>query len=106
MQAEQTLLLPRFGHYGEFMRTVGVDLSAEARGTGIAVIDWDPGAGRLNEVTVGADDALILAALDNADQAAIDCPFVDSLAAVRMASNCKCVRPSVGDSVGTLGRRT
>lgn len=75
MQAEQTLLLPRFGHYGEFMRTVGVDLSAEARGTGIAVIDWDTGGGRLNEVTVGADDALILAALDNADQAAIDCPL-------------------------------
>ncbi len=32
--------------------------------------------------------------------------FVDSLAAVSMASNCKCVRPSVGDSGGTLGRRT
>ncbi len=32
------------------MRTVGVDLSAEARGTGIAVVDWDAGGGRLKEV--------------------------------------------------------
>jgi hypothetical protein len=57
------------------MRTVGVDLSAEARGTGIAVIDWDTGGGRLKEVRVGADDAVVLAALDNADRAAIDCPL-------------------------------
>lgn len=75
--------------YGEFMRTVGVDLSAEARGTGTAVIDWDTGDGRLNEVRVGADDAAVLAALDNADRAAIDCPlgwpepFVDFLIAHR-----------------------
>src|SRR5215217_3446281 len=71
------------------MRTVGVDLSAEARGTGIAVIDWDSGGGRLSEVRVGADDAVVLAALDNADRAAVDCPlgwpepFVDFLIAHR-----------------------
>lgn len=71
------------------MRTVGVDLSAEARGTGIAVIDWGFGGGRLNGVRVGADDAMVLAALDNADRAAIDCPlgwpepFVDFLIAHR-----------------------
>ncbi len=71
------------------MRTVGVDLSAEARGTGIAVVDWDARGGRLKEVWVGADDAMVLAALDNADRAAIDCPlgwpepFVDFLIAHR-----------------------
>jgi len=32
--------------------------------------------------------------------------LVDSLAAVSMASNCRCVSPTVGDSGGTLGRRT
>ena len=53
--------------YGQFMRTVGVDLSAEARGTGIAIIDWHSGGGRLNEVGVGADDAVVLAALEGAD---------------------------------------
>ncbi len=79
----------KVARYGDFMRTVGVDLSAEARGTGIAVIDWDAGCGRLNEVGVGADDAVVLAALDNADRAAIDCPlgwpepFVDFLIAHR-----------------------
>ena len=30
----------------------------------------------------------------------------DSLAAVSNASNCRWVSPKVGDSVGTLGRRT
>lgn len=79
----------KVARYGEFMRTVGVDLSAEARGTGIAVIDWDTGGGRLNEVRVGADDAVVLAAFDNADRAAIDCPlgwpepFIDFLIAHR-----------------------
>lgn len=48
-----------------------------------------PGGGRLNEVRVGADDAVVLAALDNADRAAIDCPlgwpepFLDFLIAHR-----------------------
>ena len=32
--------------------------------------------------------------------------LADSLAAVSIASNCRCVSPSVGDSGGTLGRRT
>ncbi len=71
------------------MRTVGVDLSAEARGTGIAVIDWDAGGARLSEVRVGADDAMVLSAINDTDRAAIDCPlgwpepFVDFLIAHR-----------------------
>lgn len=71
------------------MRTVGVDLSAEAKGTAIAVIDWHTGRGRLNEVRVGADDAVVLTALDTADRAAIDSPlgwpepFIDFLIAHR-----------------------
>ena len=75
--------------YGQVMRTVGVDLSAEAKGTGIAVIDWDAGGGRLSKVRVGADDAMVLAALNDADRAAIDCPlgwpepFIDFLIAHR-----------------------
>src|SRR3712207_770978 len=71
------------------MRTVGVDLSAEAQGTGIAIIDWHSWGGRLSEVRVGADDAVVLAALEGADRAAIDSPlgwpepFVDFLIAHR-----------------------
>lgn len=57
------------------MRTVGVDLSAEARGTGIAVIDWSDERGRLLGVQVGADDQAVLKAVNGADRAAMDCPF-------------------------------
>jgi len=32
--------------------------------------------------------------------------FGESRAAVRSASNCRCVRPRVGDSADTRGRRT
>jgi hypothetical protein len=32
--------------------------------------------------------------------------FADSRAAVNIASNCRCGSPSVGDSGGTVGRRT
>ena len=32
--------------------------------------------------------------------------FVDVRAALSRASNCRCDRPSVGDSGGTFGRRT
>lgn len=57
------------------MRTVGIDLSAEARGTGVAVIDWSRGAARLRDVHVGASDETVLATLETADRAAIDCPL-------------------------------
>ncbi len=58
------LAVAEVARYGRLMRTVGVDLSAEARGTGIAVIDWDAGCGRLTEVRAGADGVMVLAALN------------------------------------------
>jgi predicted nuclease with RNAse H fold len=61
--------------YGCRVRTVGIDLSAEARGTGIAVVDWSGGSARLATLQVGAHDRTVLAALDRADRAAIDCPL-------------------------------
>lgn len=42
------------------MRTVGVDLSVDAPGTGVAVIDWEAGGDRLVESLVGADDAMLM----------------------------------------------
>ena len=74
------------------MRTVGVDLSADARGTGIATIDWPDGGGRpqVTGVQVGADDKAVLAAIRGADRVAIDCPlgwpdpFVDLLVSHRV----------------------
>ncbi len=71
------------------MHTVGVDLSAEARGTAVAVIDWTEAQAMLETVQVGTDDATVLAALGTADRAAIDCPlgwpepFIDFLVAHR-----------------------
>jgi len=66
-----------------------VDLSAEARGTAVACIDWSGPCPVLATVQVGADDDAVLAALDNTERAAVDCPlgwpepFVDFLVAHR-----------------------
>ena len=57
------------------MRTVGVDLSAEARGTGLAAIEWSEDGARLLHVQVGASDRTVLETVQGADQAAIDCPL-------------------------------
>ena len=71
------------------MRTVGVDLSAEARHTGIAVIDWRLGRAEVIDVRVGADDKAVLASMHAADKTALDCPlgwpepFVEFLVAHR-----------------------
>ena len=66
-----------------------MDLSAEARGTAVAVIDWTESRPILQTLLVGADDATVLAAIVTAERAAIDCPlgwpgpFVDFLVAHR-----------------------
>jgi predicted nuclease with RNAse H fold len=71
------------------VRTVGVDLAAEPRATAVAAVDWEGGRGRVAAVRLGADDAAVLAALDAADRAAVDCPlgwpepFVDFVVAHR-----------------------
>ncbi len=71
------------------MRTAGVDLSAEARGTAIAYIDWAGPRPVLDMVQVGADDSTVLSALGNPERAAVDCPlgwpepFIDFLVAHR-----------------------
>ena len=68
---------------------MGVDLSAEARHTGIAVIDWRGGLAQVLEVHVGADDKAVLEGMDAADKTALDCPlgwpepFVDFVIAHR-----------------------
>ncbi len=93
--------------YGPQMRTVGVDLSAEARGTAVAVIDWTGIQPRLQTVQVGADDATVLGALVTADRAAIDCPlgwpepFIDFLVAHRAGR-----APAPAGQSGLQWRRT
>lgn len=57
------------------MLTVGVDLAAGAKGTAIAVVEWDAGQATVISVRRGADDGVILDALGKADKAGIDCPL-------------------------------
>jgi predicted nuclease with RNAse H fold len=64
------------------VRTVGIDLAAEAAGTAVAVVDWAGGAATVMTVDVGCDDAAVLARCRGADFIGIDCalgwpvPFV------------------------------
>ena len=57
------------------MLTVGVDLAAEPARTAVAAIRWSPDVATVTQLTVGADDPAILAAIDGADKAGIDCPL-------------------------------
>jgi predicted nuclease with RNAse H fold len=55
--------------------TVGVDLAAEPARTALAWVVWKAGRAEITELTCGADDDVILAALAGADKAGIDCPL-------------------------------
>lgn len=56
--------------------TIGIDLSAEPRGTAIATVEWSARAARVVALEVGADDGLVLAAMGaEVDRVGIDCPF-------------------------------
>jgi len=56
--------------------TVGVDLAAEAAGTAVARLRWTGnGTVAVTDLVVGADDAAVLTALQEADRAGLDCPF-------------------------------
>jgi predicted nuclease with RNAse H fold len=54
---------------------VGVDLAAEPMRTALATVVWKAGRAEITELTCGADDDVILAALADADKAGIDCPL-------------------------------
>jgi len=57
------------------MRTVGVDLAAEAGNTALATICWDDAGAVVVGVSVGCDDDAIVAAAAGAGKVGIDCPF-------------------------------
>jgi len=68
---------------------VGVDLAAQPKNTAIAVIDWSPGRAKVTRLQVGADDDVIIAAIEDAEKVGIDCPlgwpmpFIDFITAHR-----------------------
>jgi predicted nuclease with RNAse H fold len=86
--------------------TVGVDLAAERPRTAVAVLRWDDGKALVEELRVGADDQVILAALTAADNAGIDAPFgwPDAFAAFLAAHQAGDV-PVPGDLTGQQWRR-
>ncbi|MEU6644684.1 DUF429 domain-containing protein [Saccharomonospora sp. NPDC046836] len=57
------------------MRTVGVDLAAEAACTAIAVVEWHAGTAAVVELEFPADDAAVLRHAHGADKVGIDCPL-------------------------------
>ena len=57
------------------MITVGVDLAAEAAGTGLAVVEWRRRTARVVAVSTDVADAQLVEAVLAADRAGIDCPF-------------------------------
>lgn len=69
------------------MKYVGIDLAAEAKRTGIAVIDEGRSGCVVESVCVGADDEALVEAIQGADRGGVDVPvgwpetFVDFIAA-------------------------
>lgn len=55
------------------MRTIGIDLAAEPRGTAVSTIEWSDGRGRLVDVLLGAHDDEIVRIAVGADKVGIDC---------------------------------
>jgi hypothetical protein len=75
------------------VRTVGVDLAAQAAHTAVATVEWDAGAARLVDVDIPADDDAVLWQAAQADKVGIDCPlgwpepFVEFLCAHRAVAS-------------------
>ncbi|MFB2598128.1 DUF429 domain-containing protein [Herbiconiux sp. P17] len=57
------------------MRTAGVDLAAEPKGTALAVIEWAQDAARLVDLRLEVVDAEIVEAAGGVDKVGIDCAF-------------------------------
>jgi predicted nuclease with RNAse H fold len=55
------------------VRTAGVDLAAEPRGTALAVIEWSESEARLVQLDMGVTDAPIVKAALSVDKIGIDC---------------------------------
>jgi hypothetical protein len=57
------------------MITLGVDLAAEPKKTGVAWVEWAPGVGRITGLRVGAGDEDLVASMLGARKTGIDCPL-------------------------------
>lgn len=57
------------------MRTLGIDLSSQAKKTAMCEIKWSGGFAEVIELTIGVDDDSIIAAAAKVDVVGIDSPF-------------------------------
>jgi hypothetical protein len=57
------------------MRSLGIDLATEPDGTAACEITWLAGSAHGRLFTDRLDDARLLALIQSADKAGIDCPF-------------------------------
>jgi predicted nuclease with RNAse H fold len=87
------------------MRTVGIDLAAEPKGTAVAHVEWAPGGATVHEVVVGADDDRIVAAVESSDKAGIDCPLGWPAAFIEFVTDHSAHALSTPDGVGKDRRR-
>jgi predicted nuclease with RNAse H fold len=58
------------------MLTIGVDLAAEPKKTGLASIEWSADSAVVCSLTLGTSNAQIVDASRGAASVGIDCPFV------------------------------
>ena len=85
--------------------TAGVDLAAEAAGTAVALMAWDPSSARVTSVTVGGQDAHVLEAARVADKVGVDCPFGWPSAFVRLVRDHQSAQLFAPPSSGREWRR-
>ena len=57
------------------MRTLGIDLAAQPKTTGICAVEWEPTGAVMSEVRIGVDDEALLELIPAADKVGIDAPF-------------------------------
>jgi len=55
--------------------TLGIDLAAEPKKTGVAWVEWGQGNARVADLHVGASDSDLVDAMSNATKTGIDCPL-------------------------------
>ncbi|SOC56448.1 DUF429 domain-containing protein [Ornithinimicrobium cerasi] len=57
------------------MQTLGIDLAAEPKKTGLAWVDWSGPKARVSNLAIGASDEELLHSMADADKTGIDCPL-------------------------------
>jgi len=57
------------------MRTLRIDLAAQAAGTGVCAVEWDDDVARVTHLAAGADDHELVAHARGADHVGLDCPL-------------------------------